>query len=63
MPKTKIKEQKSARPLEEEKIIDIDLEEKIIDPEIAIEEAEEELEEEAVLDDEEVNPFKDRWEE
>ncbi|HEY4503574.1 MAG TPA: hypothetical protein VJJ28_00475 [Candidatus Paceibacterota bacterium] len=62
MPKTK--EQNNTRPTEEEKIIEIDAEEKIIDPETAVgEEVDEELEEDAILDEEEVNPFKDRWEE
>ena len=47
-----------------EKIIDIDSEEKEIDPEVAVgEETEEESEEDALLDDDEVDPFKDKWEE
>lgn len=55
---------KEIRPPEEDKIIEIDLEEKIIDPELIIgEESEEELEEDAILDEEEVDPFKDKWEE
>ena len=47
-----------------EKIIEIDIEDKIVDPElIPGEEIEAEEDEEAVLDDEEVDPFKDKWEE
>lgn len=64
MPKSKKTEVKPVAPKEEEKIIEIDTEEKELDPELLPgEEVEEELEEEAALDDDEVDPFKDKWEE
>ncbi len=65
MPKTKELEKKTISPADDlEKIIEIDSEEKIMDPElIPGEEIDEELDEEATLDDEEVDPFKDKWEE
>lgn len=60
----KIPENKIAKPLEEEKIIEIDIEEKIIDPEIIIgEETSEDEDDDAGLDEEEIDPFKDKWEE
>ncbi|MDP3962811.1 MAG: hypothetical protein Q8Q03_03025 [bacterium] len=65
MPKTKELEKKISSPGDDlEKIIEIDTEDKVVDPElIPGEEAEDELDEDAVLDDEEVDPFKDKWEE
>ncbi len=69
MPKTKELEKKTgsreAKPADDlEKIIEIDIEDKVVDPElIPGEEIEAEEEDEAVLDDEEVDPFKDKWEE
>jgi hypothetical protein len=64
MPKAKKIEKKVAAPKEEEKIIEIDTEEKELDAEIMPgEETEEELEDDAILDDDEVDPFKDKWEE
>ena len=64
MPKVKTIEKKNTKPAEEEKIIEIDTEEKVVDPElIPGEETEEEAEDDAVLDDEEINPFGDKWEE
>lgn len=66
MPKTKATEIKNKKPIEEEKIIDIDTEEKDGDLELipgSTEETDEELEEDAILDDDEVDPFKDKWEE
>ncbi len=64
MPKQKTVTKKPSLPVEEEKIREIDLEKKIVDPELAPgEEAEEEDEDDALLDDEEIDPFKDRWEE
>ncbi len=58
MPKTKVVE-----PKEEEKIIDPDLilGDEIIPGEVV--DPEDEDEEGVVLDDEEVDPFKDKWEE
>ncbi len=70
MPKTKAspkKEEKkvTAKPIEEaEKIIEIAEEDAVLDDELipgALEE--EESEDEVGLDDEEVDPFKDKWEE
>lgn len=67
MPKAKISEVKNKKPaveIEKDKIIEIDTDEKEIDPElIPGEETEEELEDDATLDDDEVDPFKDKWEE
>lgn len=69
MPKTKELEKKTVgretKPADDlEKIIEIDIEDKVVDPElIPGEEVEVEEEDEAVLDDEEVDPFKDKWEE
>ncbi len=64
MPKAKKIEKKPVAPKEEEKIIEIDTEEKEVDPElIPGEETDEELEDDAILDDDEVDPFKDKWEE
>ena len=53
MPKVKV----------EEKIIDVDIEDKEVDIETPIGEGEEDTEEETILDDEEINPFGDKWEE
>lgn len=52
-------------PIEEEKIIEIDLEDKLVDPELIPGEdsLDDPEDEEALLDDEEVDPFKDKWEE
>ncbi|HEY4478304.1 MAG TPA: hypothetical protein VI775_00475 [Candidatus Paceibacterota bacterium] len=61
MPKTK--EQRSNYNLDEEKIINIDTEEKDLDEVITDEEEDTDEVEEAILDDEEINPFGDRWEE
>lgn len=65
MPKTKELDKKTISPADDlEKIIEIDAEEKIMDTElIPGEEIDEELDDEATLDDEEVDPFKDKWEE
>lgn len=75
MPKTKttvkkpekIVEKKIAKPADEiEKIIEIDEEAKVADDLELIPgetETEDPEDEEAVLDDEEVDPFKDKWEE
>ena len=65
MPKEKTETKKSGRPSEEEKVAEIDPEEKVVDTElISSEENMDELEEEdAILDAEEVDPFKDKWEE
>ncbi len=61
MPKTK---QKNIESIGEEKIINIDIEDKEIDPEVPIEDEEDATtEEDAILDDEEINPFGDKWEE
>jgi len=67
MPSTKDELKKNKiQPREEEKIIDIDLDDKDDDIEIVpgVHEEEDVAEEEdAILDDEEVNPFGDKWEE
>ena len=61
MPKTK---HKNIESIGEEKIINIDIEDKEIDPEVPIEDEEDATtEEDAILDDEEINPFGDKWEE
>ena len=61
MPKTK---QKNIESIGEEKIINIDIEDKEIDPEVPIEDEEDATtEEDSILDDEEINPFGDKWEE
>jgi len=66
MQKSKIIGRKDPKaPVEKEKIIDIDPENKVDDLElIPGETVEEDTEEEdALLDDDEVDPFKDKWEE
>ncbi len=64
MPKTKSAEKKSTKSLPEEKIIEIEDEVKEGDVElVAGDELEDELEDDAILDDEEIDPFKDKWEE
>ncbi len=64
MPKTtKTQKKKKEEVTEEEKIINVDTEEKDIDPEIIEAEDEVSLDDEAILDDEEINPFGDKWEE
>ena len=67
MPSTKDELKKNKiQPREEEKIIDIYLDDKDDDIEIVpgVHEEEDVAEEEdAILDDEEVNPFGDKWEE
>ncbi len=65
MPKTKIKEVKTkTAPTEETKEILLDDEEKTVDPELMSGDALSDEDEDAgVAEDEEVDPFKDRWEE
>lgn len=63
MPKsTKVQKKKKAEDTEE-KIINVDTEEKDIDPEIVDDNEEISLDDEAMMDDEEINPFGDKWEE
>jgi hypothetical protein len=66
MPKTKPTENKIQKPVDElEKIIEIDEETKVDDIDLVpgVVEEEDTEEEDAVLDDEEIDPFKDKWEE
>lgn len=66
MPKTKTIEKKVERPVDDlEKVIGLDADDKLGDLELIPGETEEdaEEEEEALLDAEEVDPFKDKWEE
>ncbi len=64
MPHTKTTQKSTKSVIDDRKILEIDPEEKEVDPElIPGEEVEDELEDEAALDDEEVNPFGDKWEE
>lgn len=66
MPKAKTTEKKVTKPAEEaEKIIEIDTEEKVLDDELIPGESEgdDPEDEDGSLDEEEVDPFKDKWEE
>jgi hypothetical protein len=58
-------EKKVAKPAEEEKIIEIDTEEKILPDELipGEDEGDDPEDDEAGIDDEEIDPFKDKWEE
>jgi hypothetical protein len=66
MPKTKSTEKKIQKPIDElEKIVEIDEETKVDDIDLVpgVVEEDDTEEEDAVLDDEEIDPFKDKWEE
>lgn len=65
MPKPKKKVTKSDENKEETKEIILDDEEKVLDPELVVGDIlpEDEEDEEGITDDEELDPFKDRWEE
>ena len=63
MPKSKVQEKIINNIVDEEKIINADMEEKDAVADIALEEDEDDATEDAMLDDEEINPFGDKWEE
>ena len=63
MPKSKVQEKIRNNIVDEEKIINADMEEKDAVADIALEEDEDDATEDAMLDDEEINPFGDKWEE